>query len=377
MYTCLDQSTGETASVPLGVEPEFVNPNPSDHIAAFRSPVSMNCAVKSHVYPPALVEWSRRVQGKYTGVNVGEWYNISEATEEDSGAYTCRANNRLSGPFLIKSVTLKVYVRGWCELTSISWDENTVSGKLEVFGTPKPKFIPLKPWHQLSFDTSNTTAISRPTEGIREVETIGQLEQYVTVGAKRQILVKRCVKHIDLHSTLTLNKSSCLWILFTPRESSTVCRQNPSKQAASMTKELSSHLHHTTGCSYTRDIHSLFIVTKGQCPSIRIGTTINPEINSSLTCWDTSRFENTLSQWHSDYGFVNISLYTTGKQGSTPAFCLDQSYGTQTMCHRIVYCYKRKEKKDRTLCLSNDGKYRKINNSANVQAHDEDLRLFC
>ena len=91
------------------VAPEFADPNRSDYIVASGNRVHMNCTVKSYVYPRAYVEWHIREQGVDTGVNMGEWYNISESALEDSGTYTCTARNRLSGPSVSKFVVLKVY----------------------------------------------------------------------------------------------------------------------------------------------------------------------------------------------------------------------------------------------------------------------------
>ena len=145
-----------------------------------------------------------------------------------------------------------------------------------------------------------------------------------------------------------------------------------------LTKKLVIHLHLHMGCYYAGDIHSVFVDTEDQCPSFRIGVTIDTEGDFS-SCWGASRIESALSQWNSTYGSVNISVNATGKQDFNPTYCRDQSNGTQH-CHEVIYCYSGKEKKDRTVCLSNNGKFKRTNNTESGQTHDhdsQDLRLWC
>ena len=94
-------------------------------------------------------------------------------------------------------------VPGSCKLISTITGRNNISVKLQVSGTPSPRFSASYPWHQLSFGITNIVNVSRPTARLK-FQIIGQLTQFVTSGAKRETYIMLCVANIGKCSKQTL-----------------------------------------------------------------------------------------------------------------------------------------------------------------------------
>lgn len=146
-------------------------------------------------------------------------------------------------------------------------------------------------------------------------------------------------------------------------------------------------LHRRLGCNYAGDIQAIFVESDRQCTSFRIGATITSN-STSFSCQNPSRVETSLSHWTSSYGTVQKYSNTATHPGPRRTYCIDKSEpsnrGNLTKeCHRVIYCFHTRATKDRTVCRSAKGSFKKIEKKTGQRASpldpisSDNLRSFC
>lgn len=281
---------------------------------------------------------------------------------------------------------------------------------LETSGTPLPLFSTVPPWHQ--FQLPNQT--SRPREvnviGPRSIDNLNKLTLQAQVGVLHQTIlngfrITKCVIDIVLptsrspttaqthegtsNSVLRIlespsnpNFKMCLYIHFSPSEK--FCEENPSfnGQAKKVMEKLTRDLTFNSSlqCYYNGDIYGVFVENATECPSFMIVASIELDTSAksaSLPCTNSSRTKEYLSLWSRN--LTSKPYFIVEEPTVNHTHCNSYLEGRPAnnkkwkQCHRVFYCYRKSSKKDRTVCLNENGHFQKVEVTIN---HGTDINLL-
>ena len=121
-------------------------------------------------------------------------------------------------------------------------------------------------------------------------------------------------------------------------------------------------MHNQSKCHYTGDLHAVFVETDGPCSPLKMGVTIKSD-RLTLSCQSSARVDAMLLSWTSTYGKVRmLSVDTTRSSNGTRTYCMidnEVSDRDNALCHDVVYCYVNSGRRNRVVCRSPKGFYRR------------------
>ena len=146
-----------------------------------------------------------------------------------------------------------------------------------------------------------------------------------------------------------------------------------------MISQLVEDMFHYFDCHFTWKLHSVFVSSNFSCSSLRIGATVK-SITDSLTCQTFSRYESWLSRWKFTNGMFGRVQHSVAHSEVKAPYCRSQAVSSSPEfknCHKVLYCYRKPKRKDKTVCQSRNKKIHKKLKQSKRKNSTKDLRLYC